>query len=408
MSGTTPELVIWQALVSGELDALVEAASALPPGAPSPASVASLRRLGSPEQVRLALDWCRARRGIERKFPGAPWMVGDSSGVELASGELVAAHKAARLTSAAPEGVFDLGSGIGADTIALARHVPVQAIDRSEVRAWMTEENARRAGEGLRKVDVRTGSIEDLAELPLPFHLDPARRQERLGSREGRRSVSLVDHEPPPEEIRRLLALQPTALLKLAPGLDRDELARELPAASEGELEFVEERGQLVQALAWTGELAGEDGLRRATLLPENRTVAGTGEEELESADGESEALLFVPRPSLERANLVATVAGDGARELWPGLGIVTSDDPLDSDWFAGFRVVASRGWHVKKVARELASRGAGRVRVRTRGKAVAAQELEKKLSGSGEREFTVFVFRLDRKLRAWITERTD
>src|SRR5262249_26720226 len=96
-----------------------------------------LRREYSDRLVRAAFALCELRRKGGVKFSRAAEMWFDRKGLEQATAEAVARHKAKRFSGRA----FDLCCGIGGDTLALAGRCDVTAIDANPVACLRTEWN---------------------------------------------------------------------------------------------------------------------------------------------------------------------------------------------------------------------------------------------------------------------------
>ena len=90
--------------------------------APLPADLTRWRKLASPDQVAGAVRLAEARRRGAAKFTRADRMWFEPTGLEQATAEPVARHKAARFAGRAAT-VVDLCCGIGGDTLALAESV---------------------------------------------------------------------------------------------------------------------------------------------------------------------------------------------------------------------------------------------------------------------------------------------
>jgi methylase of polypeptide subunit release factors len=124
------------------------------------------------------------------KFALGAEMYFTRDGLEQATGEAVARHRARRY---APYGmVADLACGIGGDVLALALAHPVLAIDRDRLRLSIARENARINGVAARMLPL----CADLLTLPTPradaLFCDPGRR-----TAEGRRIHSVEGYQPP-------------------------------------------------------------------------------------------------------------------------------------------------------------------------------------------------------------------
>jgi hypothetical protein len=363
-----------------------------------PATLARWRRAWPRDLVDAAIELARARAAAAARFPDADRLVADRAGVEQATSHVVATHKAARFAGldADDRPVLDLCCGIGGDTMALARVTEVVGVDESPLRAWMAGRNAGCA--------TRTANVETLTDLAGVVHLDPARRDEGDGGTGGRRRWRYEDYRPGPAFIARVLDDATDAAIKLGPGVD---LAA-LPLDPGREIEIIAERGTLVQAVLWSGRLARHPGARTATRLPEGRSFTGTPvpPPEGDSAIGR---FLLVPHPAVERADLTGAVcaalgAGGPARDVHPGLGLLTADAPVDSPWLDAHEVLAVMPWRPPRVRAWLAARHAGIITVRTRGGAVDTDHAQRALRGPGDETMTVFVLRLGVKVVAVAT----
>jgi hypothetical protein len=249
------ELATWQRLLEPAQQALVDAASEA--DASQVQDVARLRKRWSADLVGCALELAAARRRAQPKFPDAYRLVADLQGVEQATDHVVATYKAQRFRGANASSVLDLCCGIGGDAMALHDVCNVLAVDRSPLRAWMTQRNVHCA--------VQTGDVCAVDVADRFVHCDPARRDETNAQRAWR----LDAYEPGPAFLAHVMNHAQGGCLKLGPGLDRDALGADTPM----EFEYISHRGRLVQLAVWFGVLA-DPGLTRATLLPDEITIA--------------------------------------------------------------------------------------------------------------------------------------
>src|SRR3990172_7829817 len=90
------------------------------------------------EVVRAAMLLSELRQKGAAKFSRAAQMWFDRKGLEQATPEAVARHKARRFTGR----VWDYCSGIGGDLIALAEHCEVLGVDRSQAACLRAQWNA--------------------------------------------------------------------------------------------------------------------------------------------------------------------------------------------------------------------------------------------------------------------------
>ncbi len=354
-------------------------------------------RTDVPLDIRRAVaELATARQKALRKWTHehAARIVGDRHGVEMASSHAAASHKAARFVRVlGPNAqVVDLCCGIGGDAMALVHAgLRVTAVDRDPVRAWMAESNARCPSLAC---DVLDPSVPDG-----PFHLDPARRDDS-----GKRSFFLDALQPPPPVIRRICAGRSRVggALKLGPGIGHDDAL----SLSPGELEFISERGTLTQCVLWTGRFALAE--RSATLLDAHQSHTLSGEADASTPPtGPLARFISEIDASIERAGLLNRIC-DQTRSpmLHPKLGLLTSDDPAAHPMCEPFEVLAELPWNLKRCRAELARWNAGIVEVKTRGKVVDTDVVQKQLRGDGDATLAAFILRFDRAVRCIIARR--
>ncbi|MGE3164751.1 MAG: hypothetical protein AB7O52_07590 [Planctomycetota bacterium] len=371
------------------------------------AALAGLRKHWDAETVAVAIELTASRAKGVRKFPLVRDLVGDREGVEQATSACVAVHKAARFARHSPTPVFDLCAGIGGDAMSLAQVSPVIACDHDPARAWMCERNLTSAPPPLHPVEVRCVDVTTwaLARSPMAqVHLDPSRRQEHAGSgRSATRRWRYRDYQPGPDFVEALLDQCPNAAVKLGPGVD----LHELPLAPARELEFIQEHGDLVQAVLWGEGLAQHPGAT-ATILPGGHHLCGPAAQ-LANRAGEIDRYLVTAQPAAERAGLLGVVAAlDGAQldEVAPGLGVLTGSRVPTGPWVTAFEVLSVMPWRTARVREWLAEHRAGVVEVKTRGGAVDANQARAALRGRGDQVYTVFGLRVGASVRAVITRR--
>ncbi|MEM9789071.1 MAG: class I SAM-dependent methyltransferase [Planctomycetota bacterium] len=401
----------WRTLLTPDAEPLLAAVRDADPG--SPATLERLRRLVPPGHdaaalVRVAMQRAHARRKADAKrIPRADRLLADPDAIEQATAWPVALYKARRLAHAwrqlATERrrpLLDLCSGAGIDAMALRNAgTPVLALDADPARALMTRHNAG--------CPVACADIANLRLAGRPFHLDPARRDAATG----RRAHRLADYAPDPYALADPLAAAPFGLIKLSPGVDRDEahhLADRFPADTQ--LEFVSHDHALGHAHLWldtTHALNLTNAPRAAARIDpigQAATLAGApGQPDIAPLG----AYLFTVDAAVERAELMHRL---GLPSPHPALGLLTADEPSDSPWLTPFRVLDHRPYQLKRLKRILAEHHAGVVEVKTRDKAVDPDRLQHQLRGNAPadpaRTLTVFVLRWDRSLHATVTRR--
>jgi len=357
--------------------------------------IEALRRSYAPEQARAALGLAIGRSSLASKLPDAVELFCDRAAAEQASHEVVARHTARRF--AGRTRVADLGCGMGGDALAIAVEAPVVAVDRDPGRLAMTEANA--SARGLsgriepRRADAETFDTEGCDAA----WLDPARRDE------GGRVLDPERWSPPLPialQIGRRLA---GAGLKLAPGIDRDQL----PA--DGEREFISLDGRLVAAVLWLGDLAAV--ARRATILG----MSGASSElsgDPDPPEGRVQPVgryLYDPDPAVGRAQLIHTLADAiGAWQLDARVAYLSSDESQSTPFARRFEVLASLPFSERGLLDELTRLGAARVEVMRRGSPIDTNELAGRLDRrlDGERVLTVALTRVGSGSTAVVCER--
>jgi hypothetical protein len=351
--------------------ALAAARELQPTEAKYPAYFDRLRKHFPPELARAALDTVMLREKARAKFTRADEMFFTREALEMASAEPVARYRAERF---APFGtVADLCCGIGGDAIGLASAgLAVVAVDRVPLRVRMAEANLAVYGLGGRFAcaDVLTGALSDCAAA----FADPGRR------REGRRTLSLHESEPPvPALVGRFPAGFPIGV-KVAPGFPKDELA-----GFDAAPEFVSLGGELKECVLWFGPLRSAGA--RATVLPGPHTL--TGDPDATAEVGPVGAYLYDPDPSVTRAGLVGELGRRLAvRQIDPRIAFLTSDALTPTPFASAYRVEEVLPFQVKQVGEWLRTRGVGRVTVVKRGSPVDVDDLVSKwkLRGDGHR----------------------
>ncbi len=412
----------WRDLLASDAQGLRAAAAACDPS--DVAAVTALRRdypQHSPTLISHALALATARDKARRKFAArGDTMVADPAGVEQASSWRVAQYKAQRIAQAVGTHtrVFDVCCGIGGDAMAMQdAGLQVIGVDSDPVRAWMTQQNA-----GCPTI---AAALETMNLSGQVVHLDPDRR----AARNQQRTWRIEDYVPGPQAMSALIERCPDCVIKLGPGVDRD--AAQALAGPRGEIEFISEAGRMVQALCWTGRLAS--GVpRRATLLAADGTdhtlsaspyatnmadgldVADRDDvhdrdiadsDDIESYDPDPYATeipydqssgtaalssepiaryIYTVDASIERAQLIDTIARQAqCDELWPGLGILGSDQEVTNVWLRGYELRALMPWRMNKVTRYLRECDIGPVTVKTRGCTVDADKIARQWRNS-------------------------
>ena len=366
--------------------------------------LAAQRRLGDAHgraHARALVALIEGRGTASAKFADADVLFCDRESAEQASSDVVANQTAARFTSF--ERVADLGSGMGGDTLALARHTDVTAVDRDPTRLAMLRANADVRGiAGC--ITATESEIEGWsAEGVDAIWIDPARRDARG------RSFDPERWSPPLSHAIALAQSVPAAGIKLAPGIDSADLPLD---AADTELEFISLDGRLVEAVLWLGALATSP--RRATILSSAIPAP------VESLDGEPDTgateigepgtYLYDPDPGIGRASLIdALAARIGGRKLNELVAYLTADEQIASPFVRRFRIHEWMAFSERTLIERLRALGANRVDVMRRASPVDTNALERRINaalGGGPTLLTVALTLVGEQRVALIVER--
>ncbi|MDX2039077.1 MAG: class I SAM-dependent methyltransferase [Isosphaeraceae bacterium] len=348
---------------------------------PRPADVAQWRRGRSAEIVAAAMRIAESRRRGRSKFSRAGEMWFDAVGLEQATSEVVANHKAERFRNAL---VVDLCCGIGGDSRALAGVGHVLSIDVDEGMVRRTRWNAGVYGVAERLAPFRSSA----EEFPIPpdayVHIDPDRR-----ARGRFRAKSIVDYAPSLDFLLALPSKVKAGAIKLGPAGDFD-LHFDSPAY---ELEVVSLSGECKEATLWFGRVA--NARRRATVLPAGATISDRDlpESSLRAEVSELGAWVLEPDPALIRAGLLDGFArAHAARRFAEGVDLLTSDQPIDSPFLVAFQVEESIPLDLKRLRRIIDDKGLSQLEIKTRGVDLAPDDLRRRLKTQGGRSGTLIL----------------
>jgi hypothetical protein len=366
----------------------------LPDGALDPGEAlrlgARLRRRYPAALVAAAVAQHELRARAAGKFAAAGRMWFTREGLEQASAEPLARHRANRYAAFA--WVADLCCGIGGDLCALAPGRDALAVDLDPTHLRMARENARLHG-----AHQIAAACADVRHLRLPasmaVFIDPARRA-------GGRRLPAGVSRPPLDWCLRLAGRVAAVGIKAAPGLP-------LELVPPGwEVELLADRRELKEAVLWSPELATTT--RRATVFPGPATLTARPGPPLGCAP--PGGWLLDPNPAVTRAGLVEELGRDlGAWKLDPRIAFLSADRPVASPFGRLLRVDASLPWNLKRLRGVLRERGVGTVEVRKRGSAVDTDDLTARLRPRGDARAVVVLTRVaDRPWALVCTEDRD
>jgi hypothetical protein len=376
----------------------LEAAATLPLTEKSRlADLSLLRRTLPPEQAGAVLEQATLRRRGGTKFTRAAAMLFTAAGLQQASAEPVAAHRAARF---AGRRVADLTCGIGGDSLALAAPAArLLALDRDPSRLRLARHN-------LAVYERDAACIcADLLASPLragsynAAFCDPGRRGE-----EGRRIFSPADYEPPLGFILDRYGGIDLAV-KVAPGINYTDLMG-YDAQYQGlvaEVEIVSLQGAVKEAVLWTRGLATPGVGRRATLLPADATLT-----DADAPDAcpvtPPQAYLYEPDGAVIRAGLVRPLAQLlGLAQIDSQIAYLTGPQAIATPFARGFQIDEAHPFNLKLLNRRLAALQVGTVELKKRGIALEPEALRPRLKLHGPAARTIIFTRLGDEPRMFI-----
>ena len=361
---------------------------------PLHAAAARLRRQFSAGRTHLLLEQVDLRGRATAKFERADEMFFTRVGLEQATDQWVAAYKARRFAGRGP--IADLCCGIGGDLIALADEAKVVGVDRDPVATCLATANA--GG----RAAVETSEVAHVdAGVFASWHIDPDRRPA------GNRTSSLAWSDPNGDAIERLLAANPDAAIKLAPGADVPE-----DWCARCELEWISRDRQCRQLVAWHGELAQSPGERRATVLAADgrvaRAVSGRPNQPMPLAS-QVDRFVCEPDPAVLAADLTGAVAAEhNLRAISAGVAYLTGATAVTDPALACFEVEEIHPLDLRQLARHLRARNVGRLEVKVRGVEHEPEKVRERLRLAGNQVATLLLTKLNRKRVAIVARRVQ
>jgi hypothetical protein len=354
-----------------------------------------LRQDLTAEQVHLVLEQTALRRRAADKFSLATQMFFTTKGLEQATDEWVAAHKAERFAGRSDGKCADFCCGIGGDLLALASRGAMVGVDRDPTATLFADANVaawRAADRPLNTVELRACDVESVDAGNLTaWHLDPDRRPA------GRRTTRVVAHDPRPYVIERLLAECPNGAIKLAPAA---QLPDDWP--SRAELEWISRDGECRQLVAWFGDLAKDPARRLATVFAPRgtrhapRTVRGDPDVPVPIAPRVGR-FVFEPDAAVLAAKLTGALASEhGLSTITPGIAYLTGDLLVNDAALDSFEVVELLPLRATALREWLKQRSIGQLEIKKRGVDVDPERLRQELRPAGDNAATLIITRID------------
>ena len=357
-------------------------------------AVSALRDRGvSPEMTRVVLRQRRLRAQAKPKFGDfAARMFFTENGLQQATRLDVAAHHAARFRTLGEVTVGDLGCGIGGDALALAGlGLRVVAIDRDESTAAIATYNLA----PFDNASVEQGDAEsvDLSRFAALW-FDPARRSN------DKRLSNPADWSPSLEWVFDVAQTIPSGI-KLSPAIAHELLPDGVEA------QWVEDSGDTVECVIWTGALARPNIARSALVL-------GTVAAELTASApdsvvevGDIGAFVYDPSGAVIRAQLLGTLARQlGAHTIASSIAYLSSDTLVQTPFAQAFHVIDIVPLDIRAIAQYCRNAGIGTLEIKKRGVDIDPATFRTKLKLKGSRSATLIVTRAGNGRVAIVAER--
>lgn len=353
---------------------------------------AKLRQQFPDSLVRAAITLQELRTKALTKFVDGNRLWLDRIGLEQCTGELVAAHKAARFSGR----VWDYCSGMGSDAAALAaRGCDVFTVDIDPLNSLRTRWNSVVLSRD-RQPFCLCARVEDLTDRSGLLHVDPDRRVHHAA-----RAVRIEDYEPRLEQLQRWTSEFEGGAIKLSPAAN---FGGKFPTA---EIELVSVHGECKEAIVWFGSLAGAK-TARATALPAGESLLGDPMEVVADI-GPLKRYLFDPDPAIVRSGLVDVLADQlGLARLDPAEEYLTGDTLVSSAFVRAFDVQADLPNNPKEIRAYFRTSHFGQLEIKCRHIPVDVDRLRKQLTLPGDQPGVLIIARIEGKARGVVARRVS
>lgn len=350
---------------------------------------AKLRQKYADRVVPAAFALCELRRKAARKFSRADRMWFDRQGLEQATAEPVARHKAMRFQGH----VWDLCCGIGGDAVAMAEQAEVTAVDVNPNACLRTGWNAE-VYDVAQRVAPLVADVERLDGRDGLVHIDPDRRRQA-----GARAVRVEDYAPSLEFLQRLTREFRGGAIKLGPA---SNFGGKFP---EAEVELVSLDGECKEATVWFGDLR-QEAPWRATVLPAGETLAGNPLDFLADQSGPL-GYVFDPDPAVVRSGLVDAAAVElGLARLDQAEEYLTGPELVESPFVQGFEILAELPNNLHEIRKYFRGSRAGQVEIKCRRIPTDAETIRRRLPLPGDEPVVLMFARVGGKSRALVCRR--
>ena len=357
--------------------------------------ITKLRKAGHPALlVTEVITQARLRTRAKTKFGDfAKNLLFTEAGLEQATRLQVAAMHAERFKENGFTNIADLGSGIGADSLAFAAlGLAVTAVEQDSETAALAAYNL--AAFPHAKVAVADATTFDTSGFDALW-LDPARRDlERKASKHI--TLSPADFSP---DLDWCYAQPKPKGIKLGPAFPLDLIPHDVEA------QWVSHQGDLVELTLWFEGLSEKVG-RSALMMRDGQRYIfeGTGLER--AATSELGQFLYEPDNSLIRSQLMGEFANQqNLTTVSDGIAYLTSDNLTQSPWLKAYELIENLPLDEGAIRKALATRGIGKLEIKKRGVDITPEQLRPKLKLKGEGAASLILTKVGDARRALIVQ---
>jgi hypothetical protein len=223
---------------------------------------------------------------------------------------------------------------------------------------------------------------------------DPARRTTE------KRLSNPADWSPSLDWVFGVAAGIPSGI-KLSPAIGHELLP------DDAEAQWVDDGGDTVECVVWTGALA-RPGIRRSALvLGETPVELTASEPDSEVAVGDVSTYLYDPSGAVIRAQLLGALARKlSAHTIATSIAYLSSAALVDTPFAHAFRVVHTLPLDIRTIAQYCRDEGIGTLEIKKRGVDIDPATFRTKLKLKGKKSATLFLTRVGDGRTAIIAER--
>ncbi len=352
-----------------------------------------LRKDLSARRAALVVEQVILRQRASEKFPWAHVMLFTRKGLEQATDAWIGGYKARRFP---PGGFFaDLCCGLGGDLLCLACCGEVHGVEKDPVAALFARANLENVAASLGVGSQAKIFVDDVCNWSekldryVAWHIDPDRR---VG---GRRTAQLHWSSPSPEVVKKLVASNTAAALKLAPAASCADLCAEATTR-----EWISFRGRCRQQVLWIGPLATAARAHIATVIESEGDPLNIRAEQLVGRPevpvpitAKIESYIFDPVPSVLASHLVGQMCHQfKLHALSTHGGYLTGEHVPNTRLLLAYRVEEVLPYDQGKLRRWAKTHQVGEVIVKKRSRLVDEARLTTLLRTKGTKRIVVVI----------------